>query len=171
MKKQINLLVIQIPQALNAEINKIRNKGFTKTGNPSFKMLEPYLILGIYEYDKFPKHINKLSQTIHIQKKAQCSEGLLYFQVDNKKNIIDELNLPLDENIYENLIPLEKLFSKNKYPLIFLASDIDTKETNSYNLNQDYEINDIRLNLLNIKFTDLGIIYSLLDYRHLSNCK
>ncbi|MBK5201237.1 MAG: hypothetical protein JJE21_06860 [Spirochaetaceae bacterium] len=179
MKNQINLLVIQIPQDLNKEINNIRNKSFTKTGNPSFKMLEPCLLLGIYKNNKLPKHIDKISQPILINKNAQCEDELLYFPVYNENGIINlkqnfilnELDLPLDKKICNKFLPLEKLLMENKYPIIFLASNVKNKETNSYNLKKNYKINDIRLNLLNVKFTELGIIYSLLDYRHLSNCK
>lgn len=174
MKNKINLLVMQIPQDLIQEINQIRNKGFKISGNPTFKILDPYLILGIYNDSKLPIDIGYSHEDIIINKKAQIENGVLYYKIDNKnciKDLIKDLNSKVEVIEENKYLPLAELLYKDKFPLILLASSFNDENLSLYDLKKNYLIKDLRLNILKIEFDDLGIIYSISDYRHLSKCK
>ncbi len=178
MKNKLNLVVIQLPQDLNKEISTIRDTGFKQTKNPSFKMMDPYLMLGLYNGNKLPQYICNLNKPLDIDCKANLDNQLLYFSLKNAESLIElkrDLKIIDFEKLSKALVcnkhfPLDMILKEDKYPLIFLASNFTTKTT-AYNLKSDYQIKDVRLNLLEVEFNDLGINYSVLDYRHLSNDK
>lgn len=169
---EFNLLTIKLNQDLYKEINKSRGRGFKKEGNPTFKIFDECLIVGIFKEDKLPPTIEYPKSIIEIDKRVRIKDSILHYGLTDDLdllsssliNIKDERYLnSFDDNIY---FPIKAATANNLLPMIYLASDYKMNPS-AYNLKMPYLISDIRLELLKINSTELGITWSLLDYRHL----
>jgi hypothetical protein len=163
------LLTIKIKDDLKKTINTIRNKEFKKTGNPSFRIFNNSLILGLYNGEKLPQNIELPDNKITIKSSAYLVEGILYYGIENDFALLkDKINSKVDFTLLNKYFPLSTIINKELNPLIYLANNIEVNHS-SYNLNESYILDDFKIELIKVHIGNCGITYSIVDYRHLQN--
>lgn len=164
------LLTIKIKDDLQKSINTIRHRGFKKTGNPSFRIFDNSLILGLYDGDKLPPNIKLPNKDIIITKRVNLVDDILYYSIEEDFPLLeDKLIKNVALNKYNNkYFPLSTIVNKGLNPLIYIANNIKSNPC-SYNLNKSFIINDFKIELIKVQLEDRGITYSTIDYRHLQN--
>jgi hypothetical protein len=169
---EFNLLTIKLNQDLYKEINKSRCRGFKKEGNPTFKIFDECLIVGIFKDDKLPSTIEYPKSIIEIDKRVRLESSILHYGLTDELDLLSSSLISVEDEFFlssfkDNIyFPIKTFVRNNLFPMIYLASDYKMNPS-SYNLKTPYCINDIRLELLKINSTELGITWSLIDYRHL----
>lgn len=167
---EYNLLTIKMKDDFQKSINTIRNRGFKNTGNPSFRIFNNSLIIGIYKEDRLPSYIETPKDSIIINKKVNLVDGILYFGIDSTFSLLSEnISKFKDKSIATNkYFPLSTLIGKNLTPAVYLANNID-KDPFLYNLNKSFIIDDFKIELIKVQLQKNGITYSIIDSCHLQN--
>jgi hypothetical protein len=151
-------------------INTIRNRGFKNTGNPSFRIFNNSLIIGIYKGNRLPSYIETPKESIIIDKKVNLVDGILYFKIDSTFSLLSENIAKIEDKtiVANKYFPLSTLISKNLTPSVYLANNIQ-KAPFLYNLNKSFVIDDFKIELIKVQLQENGITYSIIDSCHLQN--
>lgn len=170
---KVKLFTLSLPYEIETQIKKFRNNHFKIEANPSFKILDSQLILGITSLKKIPKNLPIPESNYVVDFKTTYLDNILFLK--SSKNLDFEKNLILTkEQTYSvnNIFPLNSI--KIHTPLIYLANDINhyTLERKEQRLfNEKININDFKINLLEINIEDKTISCKYLDSLHLSKDK
>lgn len=164
------ILTIKIKDDLNSAINTLRNRGFQKTGNPSFKIFDNHLIIGAYSDTKLPSYIPTPKASIKINNRINLNNGILTFNSEDNFSLLQDKIINTEQVTlpFNKYFPLSQLISKNLTPSIFLAANI-TFSPFAYNLNKTYLIDDYKVELLKLKIENNSVVYSICDSRHLQS--
>lgn len=172
INNEYKLLTLKINENLNKSINALKNNEFSKTGNPSFKIFNNSLILGLYNGKKLPPYIEFDNHSIKINKRVNNVESVFYYNIEGTSNLLkDSIDNTYNCDYQENsFFPLKTIIKNKLFPLIFLGYG-KCSNISSLNLTNTQPIDDFKIELIKVKLTPESVIYSVIDYRHLKNGK
>lgn len=161
--KKINLYTLEIPEYLKTQLSFNRNKAFKDTGDPSFKVFDPQIILGITNDIKIKDKILYPSSYFTINKEIAYNNQFSYIKVNVSKLFLNSLNLIKVEDTFK-LFPYNSISKIS--PIIYIGSQPSIKC-----LNKNVDLDDYRINLIETKFCDNYFEWKIINSKHLSKDK